>query len=113
VRETIVAAAKSNGSICRGRETDILPEANPKGSICRGRKTHTYTHLHSCCNKAKLSICRGREKFLLVAAADQSFNLRGPTLHSYEKSKIFPPVWRLDEILWSDPFAILQVAAAI
>jgi hypothetical protein len=46
-------------------------------------------------------------------AADQSFNLRGPTLHSYEKSKIFPPVWRLDEILWSNPFAILQVAAAI
>jgi hypothetical protein len=33
VRETIVAATKSNGSICRGRETDILPEANPKGSI--------------------------------------------------------------------------------
>ncbi len=44
VRETIVAAAKSNGSICRGRETDILPEANPKGSICRGRNTHTHTH---------------------------------------------------------------------
>jgi hypothetical protein len=50
---------------------------------------------------------------LAAAAADQSFNLRGPTLHSYEKSKIFPPVWRLDEILWSDPFATLQVAAAI
>ncbi len=45
VRETIVAAAKSNGSICRGRQTDILPEANPKGSICRGRKTHTPTFL--------------------------------------------------------------------
>jgi len=72
-----------------------------------------HTHLHSCCSKAKPSICRGREKFLLAAAAYQSFNLRGPTLHSYEKSKIFPPVWRLDEILWSDPFAILQVAAAI
>jgi hypothetical protein len=76
VRETIVAAAKSNGSICRGRETDIFPEANPKGSIYRGRKTHTYTHLHSCCSKAKPSICRGREKFLLAAAAEQSFNLR-------------------------------------
>ncbi len=88
VRETIVAAAKSNGSICRGRETDIFPEANPKGSIYRGRKTHTYTHLHSCCSKAKPSICRGREKFLLAAAAEQSFNLRWPTLHSYEKSKI-------------------------
>jgi hypothetical protein len=111
VRGTIVAAANSNGSICRGIETDLLPEANPKGSICRGRKTHAHTHLHSCCSKAKPSICRGR--FLLAAAADQSFNLRGPTLHSYEKSKIFPPVWRLDEILWSDPFAILQVAAAI
>jgi hypothetical protein len=47
VKETIVAAAKSNGSICRGRETDILPEANPKGSICRGRNTHTHTHTHT------------------------------------------------------------------
>ncbi len=93
VRETIVAAAKSNGSICKGKETDILPEANPKGSICRGRKTHTYTHLHSCCSKAKPSICRGREKFLLAVAADQSFNLRGPTLHSYEKQDLNLVEW--------------------
>ncbi len=106
--------SKAKPSICRGREKFLLAAAADQSFNLRGgRKTHTYTHLHSYCSKAKPSICRGREKFSLAAAADQNFNLRGPTLHSYEKNKIFPLVWRLDEILWSDPFAILQVAATI
>jgi hypothetical protein len=109
VRETIVAAAKSNGSICRGRQTDILPEANPKGSICRGRKTHTHTYILAAAKQSLQSAEGERNSCLLLQQIKAS--ICGD--HSYEKRKIFPPVWRLDEILWSDPFAILQVAAAI
>jgi hypothetical protein len=66
VRETIVAAAKSNGSICRGRQTDILPEANPKGSICRGRKTHTHTYILAAAKQSLQSAEGERNSCLLL-----------------------------------------------
>jgi len=66
VRETIVAAPKSNGSICRGKETDILPEANPKGSICRGRKTHTHTYILAAAKQSLQSAEGERNSCLLL-----------------------------------------------
>jgi hypothetical protein len=94
------------------RQTYFLRQTQKVQFAEEERHTHTHTYILAAA-KQSLQSAEGERNSLLAAAAYQSFNLRGPTLHSYEKSKIFPPVWRLDEILWSDPFAILQVAAAI